>query len=294
MRHALLFLALLVLGMARPVMAADVQLPDDSRFTMIVTGAGPDVILLPGLASPRAVWDGAQAALGGRYRLHLAELKGFGGSAAGPNLAGGILDATVRQLADYARANRLARPAVVGHSMGGLLALMLAAQAPDVPGRVMLVDALPFIGMMFGPAMTPEIAAPRAAVMRDQLVASYGRPADPVAAQAAGVFNALTPAAQQQVAAWTMTADPRVTGQALYEVSVRDVRPDLARIAAPVTLVYPWADGRLPRAVADPFYRSAYAALPSVRFVDVGNSGHFVMLDQPDAFAATLKAFLAE
>lgn len=296
MRQILLVCLFLITGLSRSL-AAEVTLPEDSRFTVIVTGNGPDVILLPGLATPRAVWDGTQAALGGRYRLHLVELKGFGGTAGGPNvpgpnLSGGIIETAVQQLADYARANRLDRPAVIGHSMGGLAALMLVVRAPDVPGRVMLVDALPFFGLMMGPDMTVAAMMPQASIMRNRLVSNYGKPPDAAGARSTGSFNALTPAAQQQVAGWTTTADSRVVGQAVYEVATTDIRPDLPRIAVPVTLVYPWSDARFPKDAASTFYRRAYASLPSLRFVDIGNAGHFVMLDRPTAFAAAVQAFL--
>src|SRR5947209_5738690 len=52
---------------------------------------------------------------------------------------------------------RLSRPAVIGHSLGGSIGLMLAARHPDLVGRLMVVDMPPFVGVMFGPpGATPE------------------------------------------------------------------------------------------------------------------------------------------
>jgi N-formylmaleamate deformylase len=46
-------------------------------------------------------------------------------------------------LADYIRKNNLDKPVVVGHSLGGYLALLLAVKYPDLPGKLVIVDSYP-------------------------------------------------------------------------------------------------------------------------------------------------------
>ena len=139
----------------------------------------------------------------------------------------------------------------------------------------------------------PGLAAlePQAQMMRAQMAGLYGKPVPDAVAQAVAANNAAKPESQAKVAAWTRAADMRVSGTALYEDLTTDLRPDLASIAAPITLVYPWSDARMPKLRADAFYRAQYAKAPHVTFVDIGDSGHFVMLDQPDAFAKALASF---
>ena len=73
------------------------------------------------------------------------------------------------------------------------------------------------------------------------------------------------------------------------------VRPDLASIKTPITLVYPWSAGGASKPIADQFYRAQFAAAGGgVTFVDIGDSGHFAMLDQPEAFAAAVRSFLGD
>ncbi|MBX9882670.1 MAG: alpha/beta hydrolase [Sphingomonas sp.] len=265
----------------------------EQRFTVTVEGAGPDVILIPGLGSPRAVWDGTRAALKGRYRLHLIELKGFGGGDPGPNLSGPILPALVEQLNAYIVANRLKAPAVVGHSLGGLTALLLAKAHPESVGKVMVVDALPWIGTIFAPpGATLAQVEPFVAQQRAAFAARYGQPADKAASAANAARLALTPAAQAQVAAWSDAADPRVVGQALYEDFMTDLRGDLGAIKTPITIVYPYSPA-VPRERADALYRGEYAKAPKISFVAVEGAYHFVMLDQPEVFAKALVDFLA-
>ncbi len=123
------------------------------------------------------------------------------------------------------------------------------------------------------------------------MMSAYGKPADAASAGALADRLALKPDSRVKVKAWAMAADPRVSGEAMYQDMTTDLRPDLAAIKTPITLVYPWAETGPTKAMADPLYRGAYAAAPNMTYVDVGDSAHFVMLDQPAAFAAALKVF---
>jgi pimeloyl-ACP methyl ester carboxylesterase len=112
-----------------------------------------------------------------------------------------------------------------------------------------------------------------------------------VAAQTRG--RAIKPNSIARMTAWTKAADPRVTAQAMYEDLTTDLRPVLGSITTPMTLLYPWNAERPTKAMADPFYRKQYAAAPHISYVDIGDSGHMVMLDQPEAFKAAVIAFVA-
>ena len=122
-----ILLILLACQIASPSRA---EIREGKRFTIEVVGEGPDVVLIPGLASPRAVWDAQKAALSGRHRLHLVQVRGFGGEDPGPNASGPVLEPLVKELADYiddeiVGREKKAPPAVVGHSLGGLVGLMI-------------------------------------------------------------------------------------------------------------------------------------------------------------------------
>ena len=262
------------------------------HISITTVGKGSPVVLIPGLSSPRATWDGIVPALTKTHRVHLVQVNGFAGEAPRANLSPGMLDGVVVALhADLAR-ERIQGAAVVGHSMGGLLALKLAIAHPGDAGRVMIVDALPFYGRLFGAGLTPAMLEPRAAMMRDAMKAGYGKPADPAATEAVVNGMALKPDSRAKVRTWVAAADQRVSAQAMYEDLTTDVTADLPGIAVPVTLVVPYSD-RLPQAQVDALYRAAYQGTPKLTAVEVADAAHFVMLDQPDAFATALAAFLA-
>jgi len=267
--------------------AAEVRMDHISVVTM---GNGSPVILIPGLSSPRAVWDGVAADLAKAHRVVLVQVNGFAGNDAGTNLRPGVLDGIVADIDAYIARNKLGGAAVIGHSMGGLVGLMLAKAHPADIGKLMIVDSLPWFGMLFGPTATVAAVEPRARAMRDQMAASYGKP-DAAAAEGTAKALALKPDSQAKVVDWVMKADPRVSAQAMYEDMTTDLRGDLAGIETPITLLYPSSAG-LPASMADPFYKGAYAAAPHVTYVRVDDSAHFIMLDQPEAFAKAVAAFV--
>ena len=107
-------LAAAALAFSVPVAADAVP----TRFSVVTVGVGPDVILIPGLSSPRSVWAASAERLKATHRVHLVQLKGFD-EPAGPNASGAVLQPFVDELAAYIKDNKLARPAVVRHSMAG-------------------------------------------------------------------------------------------------------------------------------------------------------------------------------
>jgi len=261
-----------------------------ARFSVTVSGEGPDVILVPGLASSGAVWDGTVAHLKGHYRLHVLTLAGFAGEPAAANAEGDILAPSVEAIDAYIRANHLDHPVVVGHSLGGLMSVMLAKAHPEDVSRIVVVDALPYVGVLFNPAATVEMVKPQAAAMRDGMLAMGD---DAFKAQQAGMTARLVTGAdnQSKVLDWSVTSDRRVFAQSFYEDMTIDLRPDLAAIAAPMVLIYPVGAGE-DAAATEAIYKANYAAKPALTFSRIADSAHFVMLDQPDAFNTALEAAL--
>ncbi len=135
-----------------------------TRFSVEVRGVGPDVILIPGLGSSRDVWTAQVEQLAATHRVHLVQLAGFAGEpVAAP--AGEVVGPFVEDLAAYIEANHIERPAIIGHSMGGLTGLILARRHPERVGELMIVDSLPFFSAMFGPQMTAAAVEPQARMM---------------------------------------------------------------------------------------------------------------------------------
>lgn len=313
MKHRFSVAALFILGIALLIGArakaaepCPADLNEGKRITVLVEGADApgarDVVMIPGLSTPRAVWDATAERLKGRYRLHRVQIRGFG-DAAGINAEGPVLDGVVAEVADYiddciTDAGRPA-PAVIGHSMGGLTGLMVAARTPQKVGKLMIVDAVPFIGLLFNPAATVESVTPQADQMAATMRAQYGQPvpAGPVTdlgpmSMAGGMSN--TAAGRTAILGWTRAADPRVTAQVFRDVMVTDMRGELAAVTAPVTLLYAQDDSMMPAERAKAGFEPQYAGLARFTAQMVPGSRHFIMLDQPEVFAKAVDGFLGE
>jgi pimeloyl-ACP methyl ester carboxylesterase len=273
--------------------AAHAAAPAEQRLghiSIVTEGSGSPVVLIPGLSSPRAVWDGIAPELARNHRVILVQVNGFGGDDAGENLNPGVLAGVVGDLHAYLAAHKLGPAKIIGHSLGGLVALQLAKAHPEDASALMIVDSLPYIGDIFVPNAAVAQLERQAKAMRDQLAGSYGK-TDAAGAQRTAATLSLTPAARVKVQSWVEKADARVAGEAMYEDLTSDMRPDLAQIATPITLVFPYS-AAMPKERAEPFYHGEYASAPHVTFVPVADSGHFVMLDQPQPFAAAVRGFV--
>jgi len=284
-------MALVVRAEAAPAAAVQTAFVSD-RLSVEVTGSGPDVILIPGFASSREVWRAEAERLKGTHRVHLIQLAGFAGEP-WTHGDGPFVEPVVAELARYVREAGLQRPAVIGHSMGGMSAVMLAQRHPELVGRVMSVDSLPFFSALFGPTATVESARPFA----DQAAAGIIG-ADEAAFRAGQAQGAVgysrTPATRAAMVDWSMASDRRAMAAAIREVMTTDLRPGLAAMTTPVWAVYAAdADGGAPAAMADALWTREYAALPGARMVRVDGSRHFIMADQPERFAAVVDQFLA-
>ncbi|WP_337846121.1 alpha/beta hydrolase [Sphingomonas sp.] len=250
------------------------------------------VYLIPGLSSPRDVWDGIAPDLAKDQQVLLVQVNGFGGDALGENGKPGMTDGIIADLLADAAKRGAKRPAMIGHSYGGLIGMMLAARHPDRVGRLLVVDTLPFFGKLFDPAATPASIAPRAEQLRAMTIAGADRmKAMPTVTSDPGGIWSNTPEGRIKVANWGLKADQRAVAQALYEDIVTDIGPELGKVTAkPFTILYAAGVGE---ARAKAMWEPAYAGTPA-RLVAVPDSYHFIMLDQPQRFAAEVKAFLAE
>jgi len=171
--------------------------------------------------------------------------------------------------------------------------MMLAARHPDSVGKLMVVDMVPFMGAVFGgPTATAESVTP----MADQMYAGMTTgPEEGYRQQAAASVTSMinTESLRAGPLQDTATSDRAVSASAFRELIVTDLRPELPRITAPATVVYiKFNDPRMTAEMVDGIYAAAFATLPGATLKRIDDSAHFIMLDQPAAFAAEVNAFL--
>ena len=258
----------------------DSRMVERPRISVEVVGKGPDIVLIPGLSSSRETWRATAERLRGRYRLHLVQVAGFAGEAARANATGPVFDPVLAEIDAYA-ASLPKPPIVMGHSLGGTLGLALAEQHPEHMSKLLIVDSLPFYGaLMGGPTATADSVRPMVEGMRKQ---AAGRMPAPMARNMAGQMVTAS-ADVDRVVAWMLASDPQVTVSAMTDDMLADLRPGLATLRTPTTVLY--------ETPIKPMIESGYAPAKAITLVEVPQAKHFIMYDQPARFDAEVDAFL--
>lgn len=261
------------------------------HISVVTRGAGPDVILVHGLAGHRDQWAETAEALDDRYRLHLVQIHGFGGftRASSDSL---VATPAANEIARYIVESGLTRPALIGHSMGGMIALMVAARYPEVAGRVMVVDMFPSLAPMLGePGATPESLRALADQVRKQLLDTRpGSPDDLITQTIRSQTRSerMVPALLDHANA----SDRRTVANAMHELLLTDLRPELSRITAPLTVLYVIPSNAPSPEEFTSAVEQLYGNAAHVRLVKIPDSNHFIQFDQPTRFLAEVDTFL--
>ncbi len=286
-RQILTMLVLLVVAAVAPACGGE----EKQAFRVTVTGQGPDLLLIPGLASSMAVWEETAAAFEDRYRVHRFTLAGFAGV---PPLPGPVLESRKAALVDYMTSEDLTGVTVAGHSLGGVMAMLLAEAEPERVSRLVIVDSLPFVAELFFRAETVSEARPIADNLR---TTQRLQPAAVYFAQQKAALAGLTKRTGRldDLSLWLVTSDKDTLINALHEMFTTDLRGRLEAIPAQTTVIY--AHDRIMPIGAealDRLYQRQYAGLPSKTLKRIDRSFHFVMFDRPDAFRKAFAEALAE
>ncbi|AKJ06502.1 pimeloyl-ACP methyl ester carboxylesterase [Archangium gephyra] len=284
------FLLLAGIGCTAAGQAVRAEPGSPTAFRVDVRGHGRPMILIPGFASSGEVWDGIVAHYQDRFECHILTLAGFAGAPASGE--GAVMPLVREQLAAYVAAHHLDKPVVVGHSMGGVIALSLAAEHPEAVGQLVVVDSLPFLPAANEPSATPISLNEMALNFRNMLMS---QPLDQRRAYQRRVLPTLISDKEKVEVAldWSMKSEGQTLGQAFYEMMTTDLRPELGRIHAPVLVMGSWAGTPgATRASVEQVFQSQYAGLSGVRIALVDRARHFIMWDDPSWLMQQMDSFL--
>lgn len=292
----LIFLAALLALRCSAVDAPRVIPFHSDRITVTTHGSGPDVVLVPGLDSLASeVWAGVLADVPG-YRFHLVQVAGFGGFPSAANAGDGpVVEPVAEEIARYIEETRLERPAIVGMSLGGSLSMLVATRHPSIVSKLMVVDMVPFGGVLFGPpgSITKSDDVRAIAAKRRDLMLTESEEARRTRTAAMVAEMIRTERPRKSVLEHGLKSDRTVSARAFSELIVLDLREDLARFHGPVTVLYvqsPLIPLTGPQ--TDALYASSYAAVPQAKLIRIPDSYHFIMFDQQERFARELAGFL--
>jgi esterase len=251
-------------------------------LNVVETGDGPALVMLHGLMGSAQNWGGLAKRLGQRHRVLALDARNHGAS---PHAAGMDYAAMAADVAETLAARGITRAAVVGHSMGGKTAMMLALTRPELVSRLVVADMAPV-----------RYAAPSRAYV-EAMVAMELRPG----MTRRDAMTALEPAVpQENICAFLL--QNLVFGEAAPRWRI-----GLAAIAAGMDAIEDFSPP--PGARYDPpalfirGTRSDYvqpahmgtirAFFPAARHATLA-AGHWVHSEDPGGFLALVEPFLAE
>jgi pimeloyl-ACP methyl ester carboxylesterase len=222
--------------------------------------------------------------------VHLIQVAGFAGEPSRANATGPVLVPTAEAIDAYLVEQHLAPAVVIGHSLGGTMLIYLAEHHPADIREGMIVDSLPFYAtLMAGPTATADGMKPIADKIR-----ANSAPMDPASYDQMIKSMVSAPADQAMIRAWGKASDGAVIANAIADDLTLDLRPDLPKITTKLVMLYPdYVPAGRPAGATAAMYSAAYASAPGIKLVQITNSLHFIMLDQPQQFETALDAFLA-
>ncbi len=242
------------------------------------------LVLLHGYPFEGSAWEHQLSGLGDDIWVVAPDMPGFGKSAALTPPTTAHVDQYAKALADWAEDEGIAQLMLAGHSMGGYVAFAFARKYPELLCGLILVATRPGADSEAGKEGRYKTAA---------AVEEKGA----VAAADAMLPKLFAPAAYEQKQQLVESVRSMILRQseegivgALYAMASRpDSTPDLARIEVPTLIITGAQDAIIPAAEAPGMVeqiKGSYA-------VDIPNTGHLPMLEDPAKFNEAVREFMA-
>lgn len=249
------------------------------------------IVFIPALFCGSWQWAAQINALSGTYDIFVVTLPGFDGR---PMIAGDdLMNRAAMSLHGLIVTDRLRRPIVVGHSLGGTLAVYYAEHYPNDVTNVVTVEG--------GYPLAPTPAQRDASVAKS--VAPYRGIAQsqvgPVIRQTMLQYTITSKADVDAVEPLAARSDPAGLIGWMQAALSLDLTAGLAKITAPFTAIVPFDPAIDPYQgfASEEKKRAAYvrwaARAPLGKVIVIENSRHFVMFDQPEKFEQALETAIA-
>jgi pimeloyl-ACP methyl ester carboxylesterase len=253
-------------------------------FRVTVTGKGAPVLLLPGFACTGEVFAETVKVLSQQYECHVFTFAGFGDV---PAIEKPWLPKIKDEIISYVKEQKLNKPVIIGHSLGGTLGLWLAIAEQNLFKKVIAVDALPCTGALMVPNFNPATMVydnPYSKQMLEMDTTTFRKQAVQQVA-----FMMLNKEKQTRVIDWMMQADRKTYVYGYVDLLKLDLREEIANIQIPVIVL---AATHPEKTMIEKTYKEQYAKLPNTVFHYADQSAHFIMYDQPQWYLTKLNQII--
>jgi pimeloyl-ACP methyl ester carboxylesterase len=285
---ALLFLLTLSLQ-------AQTRTEQHEAFRVEVSGQGSPLYLIPGATCSGDVWKETVARYAKSFECHVFTLAGYAGQAPlpeGDTYLARHKEGLVNYMAKHGKGT------LMGHSIGGYLAMWIASEQPKLLNKVVIVDALPYLRGSMDPD-TPEFDPKPAAenqfnTLKNVSDSAFSQMQKPMVQ---GMIKDST--RWTTVTNWGTQSDRRTLAYTTMELMAQDLRDEIAGITVPVLIMGQFDE---PNPMYPDFTQQAveknlqaqYALIPDAKIIVAQKSRHFIMYDVPEWFYQQVDSFIAQ
>lgn len=239
-------------------------------------GDGQPVLMLPGFANSAEVWSETGANLKGSYQFHLVNYAGFNGL---KPIETPWLPKVKEGLKDYIIQNDLRNLTIIGHSLGGTLAIYLAGELQDHVQQIIIVDGLPNTSKLMFPNQKPGSFSYDNPYANSQLKMSEENFKQMITQQISMMCK--NKEKHELIIQWMVNTDRATYVKGYIDYLNFDATPYLENIQAEVLILAATSYGR---AQSEQVYKKQYTNLADYEIKFAENSAHYIMYDQPEWF----------
>ncbi len=257
-----------------------------SAIRVAKSGTGNPVLFLPGFTSPGSVWEETSRQLAGNHTKLFVTYAGFNNV---PPVETPWYDKIKSDVITYLKNEKLTNLTIIGHSMGGTLALDIAAEEPDLVSTLVIVDGLPCMLDVMMPGVLPEQIKYESPYNKRMLEMSD----DAFKQTATMMVQGMTkrPEMVDTLLNWSLVADRKTYVYGYTDLLKIDLRPVLNQIKAKtLVLAAPFPNSDIVNATL----AKQYAGLQAKTIAIATDSRHFIMFDQPEWLTTHINTFLSE
>lgn len=261
-----------------------IEIAKTKPFTLEIVGQGKPILYLPGFATPGAIWKKTVENLNLEKKSYLFSYAGFNGNAPiEMPWYSNIKNSIIKYIKDY----NMSDIVIVGHSMGGNLAVDIASALPNKVSKIIVVEALPCMREVMMPNVPAESLYYESPYNKQMLEIDAQQFKSIATMMAANMT--IKEDKKEIITNWILEADRKTWVYGYTDLLKLDLRNVLNKIECETLIL----GASFPNIkIAKENYENQYSNLPNKTILMASNSKHFLMFDQPAWFYKTVNDFL--
>ncbi|WP_264535307.1 alpha/beta fold hydrolase [Flavobacterium sp. N1736] len=279
MKKYILIIALLFSALCLNVFAQTKSYP----FEVVKTGKGKQAILfIPGFASSADVWNETKANFEKDFTCYTLTMAGFAGVKPQPNASFANWE---NEIANYIKENKIEKLIIIGHSMGGALAMALAADYPELISKIVVVDSLPCLSAMMNPSFKSKENNDCSPII-DQMTAMSD--AQFLEMQKTNIPRLVADVSKQDlIISWGIKSDRKTFAGVFCDFANTDLREKISTIKCPSLILLESYFVNF-----KPTIEAQYKNLKTANLQYANKGLHFIMYDDTTWYFAQLNNFI--